>query len=143
MFHLSYMKISIYCGGWLEYQARQDKIAMIYLILFVLGGMVLQSIGTVPLTFIDDSKARIIVEIDIDVDQPTYNFMLFLSEPSSIVVIGPSHHIQHYFIKWLWIFLILIGLEGSLLPLTELYVHHAILCVRLINLLLQLVHTHI
>jgi hypothetical protein len=53
---------------------------MIYLILFVLGGMVLQSIGTVPLTFIDDNKARIIVEIDIDVDQPTYNFMLFLAE---------------------------------------------------------------
>ena len=28
-------------------------------------------------------------------------------------------------IKWLWIFLIKIGLEGSLLPLTELHVHRA------------------
>ena len=39
------------------------------------------------------------------------------------------------FIKWLWIFLILIGLEGSLLPLTELHVHRAILRARLINLM--------
>ena len=35
------------------------------------------------------------------------------------------------FIKWLWIFLILIGLEGSLLPLTELHVHRAILKILL------------
>jgi hypothetical protein len=46
-------------------------------------------------------------------------------------------------IKWLWIFLILIGLEGSLLPLTELHVHRAILRVRLINLMSQLVRTQI
>jgi hypothetical protein len=63
----------------LEYQARQDKISMIYLILFVLGGMVLQSIGTVPLTFIDDNKARIIVEIDIDVDQCLYSLNIFFN----------------------------------------------------------------
>jgi hypothetical protein len=35
---------------------------------------------------------------------------------------GEVYSIQHYVIKfaikWLWIFLILIGLEGSLLPLT-------------------------
>ena len=47
------------------------------------------------------------------------------------------------FIKWLWIFLILIGLEGSLLPLTELHVHRAILRARLINLTSQLVRTQI
>jgi hypothetical protein len=41
------------------------------------------------------------------------------------------------------IFLILIGLEGSLLPLTELHVHRAILHVRLINLMSQLVRTQI
>ena len=40
-------------------------------------------------------------------------------------------------------FLILIGLEGSLLPLTELHVHRAILRVRLINLMSQLVRTQI
>lgn len=55
--------------------------------------MVVQSIGTVPLTFIDDNNARIIVEIDIDVDQLTYNFMLFLAEPSSVVIIGLSHNV--------------------------------------------------
>jgi hypothetical protein len=47
------------------------------------------------------------------------------------------------FIKWLWIFLILIGLEDSLLPLTELHVHRAVLHVRLINLMSQLVRTQI
>jgi hypothetical protein len=41
------------------------------------------------------------------------------------------------------IFLILIGLEGVLLPLTELLVHRAILRVRLINLMSQLVCTQI
>jgi hypothetical protein len=37
----------------------------------------------------------------------------------------------------------LIGLEGPLLPLTELHVNHAILRVRLINLMSQLVRTQI
>jgi hypothetical protein len=46
-------------------------------------------------------------------------------------------------IKCQWIFLILIGLEGSLLPLTELHVNRAILRVRLINFMSQLVRTQI
>jgi hypothetical protein len=52
-------------------------------------------------------------------------------------------YVIKFVIKWLWIFLILIGLEGSLLPLTELHVHRAILRVRLINLMSQLVRTQI
>jgi hypothetical protein len=44
-------------------------------------------------------------------------------------------------IKWQWIFLILIGLEGSLLPLTELHVHRAILRVRL-KLILRVKDTY-
>ena len=40
-------------------------------------------------------------------------------------------------------YLILIGLEGPLFPLTELHDHRAILRVRLINLMLQLVRTQI
>lgn len=63
--------------------------------MFVLGGMVLPSIGTVPLTFIDDNKASIMVENDIDEEWLTYNFILFLAEPSSIIIIGLLHHIQH------------------------------------------------
>jgi hypothetical protein len=68
---------------------------------------------------------------------------LLMSVTWSVNYLCQSHDLSTTFIKWLWIFLILIGLEGSLLPLTELHVHHAILHVRLINLMSQLVRTQI
>jgi hypothetical protein len=57
--------------------------------------------------------------------------------------VASLRQILSHIIKWLWIFLILIRLEGSLLPVTELHVHRAMLRARLINLMSQLVRTQI